>query len=223
MARGLYASWINTSEQGVVTAQQLIDDTLLQIGDGYRAKNAELGQTGLPFLRAANLSGGVDLAGAEILSYSSVEKAEGKVSRAGDVAFTSKGTVGRFARVDERHQPFVYSPQICFWRSIDPARLHPAILYCMMRTPSFESQLTVAAGQTDMAPYVSLTDQRRITMPMLPPNQYEVGQNIETFLSRQALLDEESRTLATLRDALLPKLFSRELPIADAEKRIAVA
>jgi len=34
---------------------------------------------------------------------------------------------------------------------------------------------------------------------------------------------ERSRTLATLRDTLLPKLISGELRIADAEERTAAA
>ena len=71
------------------------------------------------------------------------------------MAFTSKGTIGRFARVTEHTAKFVYSPQVCYWRSLDPSQLHPAVLYCWMQSDDFREQVTAVAGQTDMAPYVS--------------------------------------------------------------------
>lgn len=114
MARALFHEWMKPEDGGYVPVQHLIDEHVLQIGDGYRAKNDELIAPGLPFLRAADLNGGINTAEADTLCEASVLKAGSKVSQAGDVAFTSKGTVGRFARVDERTSQFVYSPQVCF-------------------------------------------------------------------------------------------------------------
>ncbi|MBI5441957.1 MAG: hypothetical protein HY900_12190 [Deltaproteobacteria bacterium] len=57
-----------------------------------------------------------------------------KVSRVGDVAFTSKGTIGRFARIGATTERFVHSPQVCFWPSLDKSKLHPAVLYCWMQS-----------------------------------------------------------------------------------------
>ena len=224
IATSLFGDWIEREGSRIrVTAQELIDLRILQIGDGYRAKNSELTPPGLPFLRAANLNGGLNTADASILSEASLSKVGSKISRPGDVAFTSKGTVGRFARVDKRTPKFVYSPQICFWRSLNPSQLHPTLLYMLMRARKFRSQIEAVAGQTDMAPYVSLQDQRRMLLPILPSHQASVGEDIESLLSRQAILTEESNTIADLRDVLLPKLISGELRIADAERRIVAA
>jgi type I restriction enzyme S subunit len=55
-----------------------------------------------------------------------------KVSEAGDVVFTSKGTVGRFAFVRDDTPRFVYSPQLCFWRSLDRQVIEPRFLYYWM-------------------------------------------------------------------------------------------
>lgn len=224
IARNLFQKWIEVEDGNAsISIQGLIDQGILQIGDGYRAKNDELAEPGLPFLRAADLNGGINTANADVLSEASVARAGAKVSRSGDVAFTSKGTVGRFARVDERTPEFVYSPQICFWRSLDPNRLHPALLYLMTLSPALLTQIEQAAGQTDMAPYVSLQDQRRMVLPVLPPEQANFGEEIQFLFSRQALLASQIRTLSELRDALLPKLISGELRIADAEERVAAA
>jgi type I restriction enzyme, S subunit len=201
----------------------LIDDGVLEIGDGYRAKNSELGSPGVPFVRAGDLNHGFDARRADTLLLEHISRVGNKISRLGDVAFTSKGTIGRFARVTEYTDRFVYSPQVCYWRSLDDRRLHPAILYCWMQSGALLSQITAVAGQTDMAPYVSLRDQRQMKIPVFPPEQYDVAAKIEPLLRRTALADEESHTLASIRDTLLPKLISGELRIKDAEKIAAQA
>jgi type I restriction enzyme S subunit len=134
------------------------------------------------------------------------------------VAFTSKGTIGRFARVTEHTSKFVYSPQVCYWRSLDPTQLHPAVLYCWMQSDDFKEQITAIAGQTDMAPYVSLQDQRRMSMPIFPKSQHAVASRIEPLLARQSCNAAQTKTLDELCDALLLKLISGALRVKDAER-----
>ena len=220
IARAIFNSWFSDSNATRTNAAELIQTGVLEIGDGYRAKNSELGQSGLPFIRASNLKNGFDTDGADLLLDKSVAKAGSKVARVGDVAFTSKGTIGRIARVGEHTGEFVYSPQVCYWRSLARESLHPAILYCWIQTPDFKLQIEALAGQTDMAPYVSLQDQRKMNIPLFPNSQLIVGQQIEPILTRRSLNAAESRTLATLRETLLPKLVSGDLPIKDAARII---
>jgi type I restriction enzyme S subunit len=218
MARALFKSWFVDFDPVRAKAADLIRDGVLEIGDGYRAKNSELGTSGLPFIRAGDLNDGFDTAGAELLTEDSVAKAGSKVCRVGDVAFTSKGTIGRFARVTEHTSKFVYSPQVCYWRSLDPTQLHPAVLYCWMQSDDFKEQITAIAGQTDMAPYVSLQDQRRMSMPIFPKSQHAVASRIEPLLARQSCNAAQTKTLDELCDALLLKLISGALRVKDAER-----
>ncbi|MBA4147638.1 MAG: restriction endonuclease subunit S [Verrucomicrobia bacterium] len=212
MARALFALWIqryaNEIEEQLV--ENLIDERTLIIGDGYRAKNSEFGSGGIPFVRAGNLKlDGFDLDGAEILSARSVTAAGHKIGQIGDVAFTSKGTVGRITRVSAKTGSFVYSPQVCFWRAVDTQRLNPAVLYRWMNTDAFTRQVAQVSTQTDMAPYVSLQDQRKMAIQLPPPKaQQEVAKQLEPIDAKIAANAEQSRTLATLRDTLLPKLLS---------------
>lgn len=215
MARALFKSWFSCLDTVRVEAAELIRQGVLEIGDGYRAKNSELGDQGLPFIRAGNLNNGFDTEGAEVLRHDSVAKTGSKVSRPGDVAFTSKGTIGRFARVTQFTQPFVYSPQVCFWRSLNHKQIQPALLYCWMQSGDLKAQIDAVAGQTDMAPYVSLQDQRKMRVPVFPDDQDVVAGHIDAILARQALCIEESKTLAAIRDALLPKLISGELRVPE--------
>ena len=220
MARALFKSWFSCLDTLRVEAAELIRQGVLEIGDGYRAKNSELGDQGLPFIRAGNLNNGFDTEGAEVLRHDSVAKTGNKVSRPGDVAFTSKGTIGRFARVTQFTQPFVYSPQVCFWRSLNHKQIQPALLYCWMQSGDLKAQIDAVAGQTDMAPYVSLQDQRKMEVPVFPEDQDVIAGHIDAILARQALCIEESKTLSAIRDTLLPKLISGELRVKDAERFI---
>jgi len=221
MAGAVFKSWFTRLDPIYAKAADLLRDGVLEIGDGYRAKNSELSDTGLPFIRAADLRNGFDTDGADRLSEASVARAGSKISRVGDVAFTSKGTIGRSARVGECGATFVYSPQVCYWRSLEPSLLHPAVLYCWMQTDDFKSQVMAVADQTDMAPYISLQDQRRMNVPLFPPSQQNVGDQVHPLLVRQSLNIAASRTLAALRDTLLPKLISGELRLPVVERLVA--
>ena len=146
----------------------LIADGKLAIGDGYRAKNSELGRSGLPFARAGNIDGGFHFDDADRFPEEDLGKVGEKISQPGDVVFTSKGTVGRLAFVRETTPRFVYAPQICFWRTLDPSLLDGRWLYYWMWGREFRQQISSVKGQTDMADYVSLGDQRRMEIS-LPP------------------------------------------------------
>jgi type I restriction enzyme, S subunit len=148
----------------------LIRERVLDIGDGYRAKNGEMGSEGLPFARAGNIDGGFQLESADILDQRNVPRAGDKISRSGDVVFTSKGTVGRFAFVKDDTPAFVYSPQLCYWRVLRPSVVHPRYLFYWMQSSDFLNQVQRVKGLTDMADYVSLSDQRRMTLraPAMP-------------------------------------------------------
>jgi type I restriction enzyme, S subunit len=217
MARALFQWWLMDVSPTRAKATDLIRDGILEIGDGYRAKNSELGEPGLPFIRAANLNNGFDTDAADRLRQDRVIRAGKKIARRGDVAFTSKGTIGRFAWV-AADDKFVYSPQVCYWRSLDHDRLHPTILYCWMQTGDLMGQIDAVAGQTDMAPYVSLQDQRAMSIPVFPPSQHAIVRKLDPLLARQSANVVESRILAELRDTLLPKLVSGQIRIKDAER-----
>ena len=146
----------------------LIAEGSLSIGDGYRAKNSELSTAGLPFARAGNIDGGFQFDHADRFPEQDLAKVGDKVSQPSDVVFTSKGTVGRLAFVRETTPRFVYAPQLCFWRSLAPDVIDARWLYYWMCGGEFRQQISGAKGQTDMADYVSLTDQRQMAITVPP-------------------------------------------------------
>lgn len=191
-------------EWPTLTTAELIAAGVLQIGDGYRAKNSELGVPGLPFIRAGDVHGRVNTIGTDILRSESVLKAGTKISKPGDVVITTKGTVGRVALVREGDPVFVYSPQLCYWRSTNQQRIDPNWLFYWVRSDEFAHQMRWSAGQTDMAPYMSLTDQRtffKITVPPIPEQRAIAGvlsaldDKIELNRKMNATLEAMARAL----------------------------
>jgi type I restriction enzyme, S subunit len=153
-----------------VTFQQLIDDGLLEIGDGYRAQNHELGGTGPIFLRAGHVTDThIDFTGVEHFHIDLTDKLRPKMSQVGDTIITTKGnSTGRTSFVTARLPPFVYSPHLSYWRTRDPKKLCGGFLRYWSQGIEFVNQLSGMKASTDMAPYLSLTDQRRLTIT-LPP------------------------------------------------------
>jgi type I restriction enzyme S subunit len=187
---------------------ELIGAGCLFIGDGYRAKNEELGKTGLPFARAGNIRDGFQFDDADRFPEAAIGRVGNKTSEPGDVVFTSKGTVGRFAFVRADTPRFVYSPQLCFWRSLNRNVIEPRFLFYWMFGWEFNVQFKGVAGQTDMAEYVSLADQRKmhITLPPLP-EQRAIAHILGTLDDKIECNRRMSQTLEAMARALFQAWF----------------
>ncbi|MET8166413.1 restriction endonuclease subunit S [Streptomyces sp. NPDC005329] len=205
-----------------VTIAQLTMEGQLEFGDGYRTKRAEHGQPGLPILRVAEVADG------EIRpSFGDYVRDEfravmgRKTSQAGDVVLTTKGTVGRVALMAADAPEFVYSPQVCYFRVRPDAQLSNIYLFHWMRGPEFWRQAAGMKGQTDMADYLSLGDIKslRITLPSRD-SLAEFDRKCAPLHARSAAARAENRTLADLRDTLLPQLLSGKLRVRDAVRSV---
>ena len=140
---------------------------ILRVEDGnhgeYRPRPDEFVGEGVAFIRAADLTDGrVCFDSAECINDAAFARIRKGVGAARDVLVSHKGTVGKVALAPRDAPPFVCSPQTTFWRSLDGDRLDARSLYSYLRSSAFQSQLRAEAGQTDMAPYVSLTQQKRL-------------------------------------------------------------
>jgi hypothetical protein len=70
---------------------------------------------------------------------------------------------------------------------------------------------------TDMAPYVSLQDQRRMNVPLFPPSQLAVGRRLEPILARQSFNIAESHAVQRMFErAISPAAVRIALEIGEA-------
>jgi len=189
----------------------LIADNILFVGDGYRAKNEELAHHGIPFARVSNINDGFHLEDTDRFPEKDLHKVGNKISQHGDVVFTSKGTVGRFAFVRRGIPRFVYSPQLCFWRVLDTQIIDPRFLYFWMFSREFFLQFSGVKGQTDMADYVSLADQRKmhITLPPLS-EQHAIAGILGALDDKIELNRRMNRTLESMARAVFGEMMKDE-------------
>jgi type I restriction enzyme S subunit len=190
------------------TFAMLIDRGVLQIGDGHRAKLSELGGDGPIFLRAGLLSdGGIRLRGADRFRKDVVVPSA-KFAWARDTFVTTKGnSVGRAGYIPPHLPQLVYSPHLSYWRSQDRGTLHPEFLRYWASSPAFVSQLHAMAHGTDMAPYLSLVDQKRLVihLPSIDEQRYisrvlgALDDKIDSNRRLAGLLEETSAALFRAR------------------------
>ena len=153
---------------------------------------------GVAFIRAADVrDGNIDFAGADKINDVAVRRIRKGIGAAGDLILTHKGTVGRVARVPLDAPSFVCSPQTTFWRVLDPSVLDPDYLYAFLRSPLFAQQLRERQHETDMAPYVSLTAQRELQVPVPPMADQEAVGSMTRVLDDKI---DSNRRLARLLD-----------------------
>lgn len=188
----------------------LIDSGVLSVTDGYRAKNSELGGDGLLFLRAGHVTDThIDFDGVDRFDNALAPKLADKTSRPGDVAVTTKGnSTGRTTFVAEDMPLFVYSPHLSRWRSLDHDILCPGFLRYWSRGREFVEQLHGMMVSTDMAPYLSLRDQRllRITLPPIHEQQ-AIASVLGSLDDKIELNRRMNRTLEQMAAAIFKAWF----------------
>jgi type I restriction enzyme S subunit len=187
------------------TFEELIRIGVLSLSDGYRAKLAELGGDGPLFLRAGHVSDShIDFNGVERFHAQLEARVRGKMSQPGDVVITTKGnSTGRVAYVTKSLPPFVYSPHLSFWRSLKADALVPGFLRYWSRGTEFQQQLRGLASSTDMAPYLSLIDQKRLRLTLPPlPEQRAIAAVLGALDDKIELNRRMNETLEALTQSL---------------------
>ena len=148
---------------------EIIRRGVLALNDGYRVRNVELGPVGIPFVRGGDIrDGGINTAVEDHIRPEFTDRVQSKLTRPFDVAFITKGTVGRVGMVRPGQPQSVFAPQVCYWRSLDPDKLEPRFLFYLLTSAEFQANLNAVKTHGSMAAdYVSMTDQRdfRLTFP----------------------------------------------------------
>lgn len=192
------------------TLGRLATEGRLLVNDGYRTKQSELAEDGVPILRVAEVHNGfLSPTLNDRVSTSLRWKYSSKVSRPGDVVVTTKGTVGRTALVTANHPELVYSPQVCFFRPMDES-LCSRFLYYWFRSTEFRDQARGVKSQTDMADYINLADIRNLTITLpSPPKQRAIA---EVLGSLDDKIESNRRLAETCRELIRLELEAREDP-----------
>ena len=171
---------------------------------------------GVPVVMPQDLSGQrIQISKIARISESDAQRLQRHRMKQGDVVFSRRGDVGRHALVTKQEVGWLCGTGCLLVR---PSTTSPISTYvsCALALPeTLEWLLRHAVGAT----MPNLNTAILSELPMLSARS-EVIAAFENFFSslvaaKNSHLSEVS-TLATLRDTLLPKLLSGELPVADA-------
>jgi type I restriction enzyme S subunit len=193
-----------------VLVDDLIRRGVLALNDGYRVRNIELGPTGIPFVRGGDIGLGeinTDVVDHILPEFS--DRVRSKLTRPFDVAFITKGTVGRVGLMRPGQPVSVFAPQVCYWRSLDAEQLEPRFLFYLLRSSGFQSNLDAVKTHGSMAAdYVSLSDQRRFKLTIPPiQNQRSIAHILGTLDDKIELNRRMNATLEAMAQALYQSWF----------------
>src|SRR5215467_14411838 len=130
------------SEWREVRLGDLVKAGALLISDGYRVRNDELGPDGIPFVRGGDIGDGwINTATIDHIRPELAERVRVKLARPGDLAFITKGTVGRAGLLRDGQPHVVFAPQVAYWRVLNPEVLDSRFLFYLMKSQSFQDAL----------------------------------------------------------------------------------
>ena len=158
------------------------------------------------------------------VTHEHANKLSNAIVQRGDVVFTHAGSIGQAAYIPttSRYERYVIS-QRQFYMRCDVSQVTPIFIALYFNTHEGRHRLlanTSSSGVPSIARPVTYLRTIRLTIPprrildvferMVSPILIQFRQNMEI-----------NSTLVSLRDSLLPKLFSGELPVEGIERLIA--
>ncbi len=150
------------SEGLEVRLGDLVDEGVLAISDGYRVRNEELGPEGIPFVRGGDIGDGwINTGTVDHIRPELAYRVQAKLAVPGDVAFITKGTVGRAAPLRVGQPAVVFAPQVAHWRVLNREAFDPGFAFYLIRCRAFQAALDgVKTHGAMVADYVSISQQR---------------------------------------------------------------
>jgi len=202
-----------TSNWRIYPVSELQSAGKLLIEDGnhgeYRPRRDEFVADGISFIRAADMSNGrILFASAERINETALTRIRKGIGCPGDVLLSSKGTVGKLTFASLNCEPFVCSPQVTFWRSLDNEFLDRRFLFYYIQSSKFQEQIMACSSETDMAPYLSLTNQRtfKIAIPDID-EQKTIAHILGTLDDKIELNQQMNQTLESIARTLFKSWF----------------
>ncbi len=167
----------------------------------------------IPWFKTGELTDGPLLGSEESITEEGLRNSSCKLWPVGTVliALYASPTVGRLGILEVPAS----ANQACSALLPKPEYGSLFLFYSLLFTRQYLQQIAVGAAQQNISQQV-VRDHKVIVPP--PQIAKAFHETVESLYQRRVDLDRESRTLAALRDALLPKLISGELRVRDAER-----
>jgi len=186
---------------------------------GYAFKSKDWVEQGVPVVKIRSVKPGiVDLDAVSYVSEEVAEKAKRFRLAVGDLLIGMTGYVGEVGLVPPTDSLPLLNQRVGKFVLDNPGTAALAFLYCLTRRHEFKAQVETKSHGTAQA-NVSAKGILSIQIIVPPKNLRNIFNRIvQCSLDRILKNVAVSRTLAEIRDVLLPKLISGELRVPDVEK-----
>ncbi len=127
---------------------------------------------------------------------------------------------GTVFRVPDLGQPMTLGPNAIVIKARSDDRKY---LYYYLSSPQGQQKIaSIISGSAQ--PKFNKTDFRRLTIPLPPAFERQAFNRVLSPIDRKMDLHwQQSRTLASIRDALLPKLISGKIKVGETERQVEEA
>jgi type I restriction enzyme S subunit len=185
---------------------------------GFAFKSKDWTNEGVPVIKIGSVKPGVvDLSQVSYVSTEIAKQAARYQLQQADLLIGMTGYVGEVGLVPPTDNPPLLNQRVGKLVLPSEGTRELAYVYCLTRDPEFKSSVEQKAHGTAQA-NVSASSILSINA-MIPPSLVQSRFNLlcQPLFDRLLSNLAETRTLAALRDALLPKLLSGAVAVGDAE------
>lgn len=130
-------------------------------------KKADFVDTGVPFIMASDLHDGlVDQEDCYFITREQADALRKGFAKHGDVLLSHKGTIGRTAILTTSLDYVMLTPQVTYYRVINPSRLDHEFLFYCFQSADFQKQMQEIAGIGATRAYIGITRQHDLRLPL---------------------------------------------------------
>jgi type I restriction enzyme S subunit len=181
---------------------------------GFSFKSQDWQESGVPVVKIGSVKPGIiDLAQVSYVSEEIAQQAARYRLSTGDMLIGMTGYVGEVGLVPPSDNPPLLNQRVGKFVMAKPGTESLAFWYCTTRQPEFKAFVEARSHGTAQA---NVSGESIMEFPLVvPPSGIldAFNRDCQPLLDRILSNHGESRTLATLRDTLLPKLLSGEITI----------
>jgi type I restriction enzyme, S subunit len=208
----------------VQSIQRLVDQGILDKPmDGNHGnihpKSEDYTEQGIPFVMASDLKDGtIDFSTCAYLRKEQADSLQKGFAHPGDVLISHKATIGVTAIVPPVEHYVMLTPQVTYYRSLQPARLSNLYLRCFFDSSGFQEAFAKVARDGSTRSYIGITKQRSLLVayPRIE-EQKEISNLLGTVNRKIALAKSKRHTFADLFRTALYQLMTAQIRVKDLD------